>query len=170
MSSDENKSSVERQNYFPLVSFTEDVCIRLVSDSILSLIILPFPVTRYVTWQALVLCICLFLFLFFPELQGLCCIFHTMMQLMSKWGFLTVNCFFTNSTQILSLFQIPEKSKILVKMCVLQVFQQVLKLCITDILEIQCQQSLTGADLVLIFFLLHRHASSSQNYELLNYS
>lgn len=55
-------------------------------------------------------------------------------------------------------------------MCVLQVFQQVLKLCITDILEIQCQQSLTGADLVLIFFLLHRHASSSQNYELLNYS
>lgn len=134
MSSDENKSSVERQNCFPLVSFTEDVCVCLVSDSILNLIILPFLATRYVTWQALVLGICL---LFFPVLQGLCCTFHKMMQLMSRWSFLKINYFFMSNTQVLDLFQIPEKLKMLVKFLSFHFFQQQLdqgNFCVTGLL------------------------------------
>lgn len=92
--------------------------------------------------------------LFSPEFQGLCCIFHTMMQLMSRWSFLTVNCIFTKHTKVLDLFQIPEKPEKLVNVFSFRFFQSGLdqrNLCVTDLLGTQYQQSL-WLDLTLIWF------------------
>lgn len=52
---------------FPLVSLNENVGIYSVSDSILHLITLPFVVSSYLTWQALILYIPLLFFLQAPK-------------------------------------------------------------------------------------------------------
>lgn len=75
---------------FPLVSLTEDVGIYSVSDSILNLISLPFVVSSYLTWQALILYIPLIFFFFYklqsPSfLKSSCCAFCAIREILSVW-------------------------------------------------------------------------------------
>lgn len=152
MSSDENKSSVERQHCFPLISFTEDVCVCLVSDSILNLIILPFLVTRCVTWQALVLCICLFFFSFFPQASRSVLYFSHNDAIDEQVKFSDSKLFLYKQYTSSGFISNSEKPKKLVKIYFLQVFQLGLdqrNICITHVLGIQYQQLLW-----LVFILL----------------
>lgn len=74
---------------FPLISLTEDVGIYSVSDSILNLISLPFVVSSYLTWQALILYIPLFFFFFTSSKAHLFWNHHAVLFVQSEKSFLS---------------------------------------------------------------------------------